>query len=496
MIRTRFAPSPTGHPHIGHLRTAIYAYLTAKKGNGIFFMRLEDTDQQRFIEGTADILIKCIKWIGIDIDEGFLGENITEKGVYGPYVQSLRKDLYKKYALELVEKDAAFFCFCPKEEHTKTDYTDSENTKTLHDFICRNRSKDEVEKKIKAGDPYVIKHKVPLNEYIIVDDIVRGKQKISTNILDDTVLLKSDGHATYHLAHLVDDYLMKTTHVIRSEEWLPSLPKHLLLFKQMGWQAPLYAHVSQIMIIDKETGNKRKFSKRKGDPNVLDFIKCGYLPESVFNFVVLLGWNPGKGEVKEIFNKEDLSSIFDLKDCNKAGALFDINKLDWMNGQYMRSYDTKKLWEYILWYWEEYGYKEELVIMKSKDIQWMLQILEQLKLKMKVIKDFYIQAKFFWDWQYPSLDILYNEKMKVDEMIINKVLPEIQKWIKQYDGEWNIEAIKTELNIIKERLNISNGQLLWPIRAVLSGEISSPGAYEMMVLLGRNESESRLIGKY
>lgn len=492
MVRTRFAPSPTGMPHIGHLRTAIYAYLTAKKHNGIFFVRLEDTDRDRYNADVINPIIDSIKWIGIKIDEGYVGDDEKEIGEYGPYKQSLRKDIYKKYALELVEKDGAYFCFCPKEEHSDIDYTDPNCSKNIHDMTCRNLTKEEVQKKIDDGYPYVIKHKVPLNEYIIVEDIIRGKQKISTNILDDSILLKSDGNATYHLAHLVDDYLMKTTYVIRSEEWLPSLPKHILLFKQMGWQPPIYAHPAQIMIIDKETGNKRKFSKRKNDPSVIDIIKAGYLPEAVLNFVVLLGWNPGKGETKEIFSMEELIKIFDLKDCNKAGALFDINKLNWINGKYIRQYDNKKLFEYITWYWQQYGDKEELDKMLSQNINFMLKIIDAVKQKIHFVKDFYQHAKIFWDYIVPENDIICNEKMNVDINIAYTVLKESLNLFENFNQDWNMENIKQNINNIKEKLNYTNGQVLWTLRACLSGSISSPGAYEMIYILGKDEVIKRI----
>ena len=232
MIKTRFAPSPTGQPHIGHLRTSIYSWLTAKRDNWTFFMRLEDTDQTRFVPWTADVLIKVVNWLWITVDEWFMWEWVPEIGEFGPYVQSKRKDLYKKYALELVEKDAAYFCFCPKIDRD-VEVVDPK-LYDIHDRVCRNLSKEEIDSKIEAGERYVIKHKVPLNQTVEINDIIHGKKIIDTNTVDDSVLLKSDGHATYHLAHIVDDHLMETTHVIRTEEWLPSLPKHTLLFKQMG----------------------------------------------------------------------------------------------------------------------------------------------------------------------------------------------------------------------------------------------------------------------
>ncbi|MDD3119874.1 MAG: glutamate--tRNA ligase [Candidatus Gracilibacteria bacterium] len=486
--RTRFAPSPTGAPHIGHLRTAMYAWLEAKKNGGIFFMRLEDTDQERFVAGSADILIDCIKWIGIEPDEGFMGENVPEKGEYGPYVQSKRKDLYKKYALELIEKGAAFYCFCPKQQEV------SEVTSNLHDHNCRNLSKEEIETKLAKGTPYIIRHKIPLNEHIIIEDMVHGTQKIDTNTLDDSVLLKSDGHATYHLAHLVDDHLMKTTHVVRGEEWLPSLPKHTLLFKQAGFEAPKYVHLALIMIIDKETGTKRKFSKRKGDPGVIDIMQKGYLPEAVFNYLVFLGWNPGEGETKEFYTKEELINVFDLADCNKSGALFDIEKLNWMNSKYIANLETNELYTRIEEYLTKYDkdFYENIFSKSTKEFN--IKILKELKTRLRYLGEYKELTTFIYGEPNARTDLLLNPKMKIDNIEI------VKKGLKLALDILNSDSLDfSELDNIKDVFvekiateGLKNGQVLWPIRVALSGEEFSPGAFELIYILGKEKSIQRI----
>ncbi len=493
MTKTRFAPSPTGQPHIGHLRTSIYSWLTAKKDNWTFFMRLEDTDQTRFVPGTADVLIKVVNWLGITVDEWFMWEWVPEIGEFGPYVQSKRKDLYKKYALELVEKDAAYFCFCPKIDRD-VEVVDPK-LYDIHDRVCRNLSKEEIKTKIEAGESYVIKHKVPLNQTVEINDIIHGKKIIDTNTVDDSVLLKSDGHATYHLAHIVDDHLMETTHVIRTEEWLPSLPKHTLLFKQMWWTAPNYAHPSLIMTIDKETGNKRKFSKRKWDPTALDLISCGYLYEAVFNYVTFLGWNPGSWETKEIYSIEELKQAFSLEQCHKAGAMFDTEKLNWMNGEYIKSFEIDKLYDRLVTYLKDFENEFYTNTFSKFDEAYNKKILKELQTKIKKFDEFIPQTTFLYnDFEVTSemIWLLVNPKMKIDDQETAKAWIELSiKVLESSDFETYEDLKNAFVEKIKEAW-MKNGQVLWPTRVALSWEEFSPWALELIFILGNKKSTQRL----
>lgn len=488
--KTRFAPSPTGQPHIGHLRTAIYAWLTAKKDNWTFFMRLEDTDQTRFVPWTADILIKVINWIWITVDEGFMWENVLEKWDFGPYVQSQRKDLYKKYALELVEKDAAYFCFCPKIDREDEDI--DPKLVDIHDSNCRNLTKEEIEAKINNWESFTIKHKVPLNSRVIINDIIHWEKAIDTNTIDDSVLLKSDWHATYHLAHLVDDYLMQTTHVIRTEEWLPSLPKHTLLFNQMWWTSPKYAHPSLIMILDKETGNKRKFSKRKKDPNVLDLIACGYLNEALFNYVAFLGWNPWAWETREIYSIDEFKQIFSLEKCHKAGAMFDTDKLNWMNSEYIKVMDIDKLYDKLETYLKDFRLDFYNNVFVKFPKEYNEKILKELQTKIKKFDEYEELTTFFYKDANINLDLLLNEKMWINSFEIAKKSLQLALEILNSNNFDTIDDLK---NIFIEKIKelwFKNWQVLWPIRASLSWEQFSPGAFELIMIFGKQKSIERI----
>lgn len=494
MVKTRFAPSPTGQPHIWHLRTSIYSWLTAKKEDGIFFMRLEDTDRTRFVEWTADILIKVVNWLGIEVDEWFMWENVPEKWNFWPYVQSFRKDLYKKYAMELVEKDAAYFCFCPKIDRDAAPV--DPKLIDIHDQVCRNLSKEEIKQKIEAGVSYTIKHKVPLNSKVIINDIIHWRKEIDTNTLDDSVLLKSDGHATYHLAHLVDDHLMETTHIIRTEEWLPSLPKHTLLFEQMWWEVPTYAHPSLIMTIDKETGNKRKFSKRKWDPTALDLISCGYLSEAVFNYVTFLGWNPGAWETREIYSIEELKKVFSLEKCHKAWAMFDTEKLNWMNGEYIKSFEIDELYDRLVTYLKDFQIDFYENIFSKYDEDYNKKILGELKTKIKKFDEFIPQTTFLYndiEVTDEAIEMLVNPKMKIKDLETAKAWLELTKTILENNPDFaDKETLKNVFVKEIKAAEMKNGQVLWPVRVALTCERFSIWALELISILGNKKSIERI----
>ena len=333
-VRVRFAPSPTGYIHVGSLRTALFNYLFARHNNGKFILRIEDTDQSRYVDGAVENLIKSLNILGIEYDEG-----PDKKGDYGPYFQSQRLDIYKKHAMELIEKDMAYYAFeTPEELEEMKRLAHLEGRVTAYDRRARNLTHEEIQKYLNENKPYVIRLKVPLGEEIKFNDLVKGTIKINTDHIDDQVLLKSDGFPTYHLANVVDDHLMGITHIIRGEEWITSVPKHVILYNAFNWEVPEMAHVPLLLNPD-----KTKLSKRQGDVAVEDYLQKGYLVEALNNFMALLGWNPGEGETSEIFSMNELIEKFSLSHVQVHGAVFNIEKLNWMNNEYIKSSDLDKL---------------------------------------------------------------------------------------------------------------------------------------------------------
>ena len=352
-VRVRFAPSPTGFVHIGSLRTALYNYLFAKKMGGKYILRIEDTDRTRLVDGAIENMLNAMKWAGVNHDEGVMLDengNIVQKGEYGPYIQSERLDIYKKYIQELLDTGKAYYCFCTKERLDEVREKQKAAGETpRYDGHCRDLTKEEVEAKIAAGEPYVIRLKLPENHVIKFTDLVRGETEFNTNDLDDQVLIKTDGFPTYHFAVVVDDHLMKITHVIRGEEWVSSTPKHVYLYEAFGWEAPKFVHLPNIL--NKE---KKKLSKRQGDVAVEDFKKKGYLPEGLVNYIALVGWSPE--ENKEIFSMEELEQAFSIERVSKSGGVFDTEKLNWVNQHYMKDGDDDVLTKLAIPFIVEAGY--------------------------------------------------------------------------------------------------------------------------------------------
>ncbi|PIT87772.1 MAG: glutamate--tRNA ligase, partial [Candidatus Magasanikbacteria bacterium CG10_big_fil_rev_8_21_14_0_10_40_10] len=339
-FKTRFAPSPTGWLHIGSLRTALFAYLFAKKNNGIFLLRIEDTDRERYMEGGVENILHSLDWAKIKPDEGVaLDANgqTNQIGDNGPYIQSQRLEIYHKYIQELIDHDKAYYCFCSKErlDQLRADQQ-ANNQPTGYDGQCRNLSLADARVRVQAGEKYVVRMKMPQDGTTKFNDLIRGQVEFQNNLIDDQVLLKADGYPTYHLAVVVDDHLMKITHIIRGEEWLSSTPKHILLYQMFGWTPPEFAHLS-LLINEK----KQKLSKRHGDVSVHDYIDKGYLPEALINFVAFLGWNPG--DEREMFSLEELTKEFDFNKVSKSAAVFNMAKLDWYNGQYIRNLNIDEL---------------------------------------------------------------------------------------------------------------------------------------------------------
>ncbi|MBU1151550.1 glutamate--tRNA ligase [Patescibacteria group bacterium] len=488
MIKTRFAPSPTGYLHVGGLRTALYCYLFAKKNKGKFVLRIEDTDQERFVEGATENLIKTMKWCGMDYDEGPHAD-ASETGDCGPYIQSKRTDLYKKYADELMEKGRAYRCFCSKERLDEMREAQTKNKQApMYDRKCCDLPESEIQKKLDAGKPFVIRQKIPY-ELIKFKDLIRGNVQFHGKTIDDQVLVKSDGFPTYHLANVVDDHLMKITHVIRGEEWLPSTPKHIALYQAFGWEIPEFAHLPLLLNPD-----KTKLSKRQGHVAVEEYINEGYLREAILNFVAFLGWNPGSGEEKEIFSLEDLEELFSIEKVHKAGAVFNLEKLDWFNWQWRR-----KKFEDEVDNDQEKRHQKLYELCKQHLTEGQMQNEELLKKALFTVQEKILQnpkeasahIDFYFKLPHYEKELLTHEKMKVDLNQAKVSIEESKKSLENLE-KWTEETIKESLTQIVEKLEVKNGQVFWPIRAALSGLQFSPGVFEIAFVLGKEETINRL----
>ena len=474
-IRTRFAPSPTGRMHVGNLRTALYAYLIAKHEGGDFLLRIEDTDQERFVEGALEIIYNTLKGTGLVHDEG-----PDKDGGYGPYVQSERQasGVYLEYAKQLVEKGEAYYCFCTKErlESLKSSVSeDSDKEIIRYDKHCLHLSKEEIEQKLKEGVPYVIRQNNPSEGTTTFHDVIYGEITVDNSELDDMVLIKSDGYPTYNFANVVDDHLMEITHVVRGSEYISSSPKYSRLYHAFGWEEPIYVHCP---IITNE--EHKKLSKRSGHSSFEDLIEQGFVSEAVVNFVALLGWSPASNE--EIFSLEDLVREFNYENINKAPAVFDMVKLRWMNGEYIKRMDQDKYYELALPYIKE-------VVTKDYDLK---KIADLVKTRIETFLDIKDMIDFFEELPEYDIAMYTHKKMKTNTEnsleVLNELLPRLEA-LEEYSTA-NIEEVL--ITYIKEK-EIKNGQGLWPIRTAVSGKQSTPGgAYEIMEILGKEESLARI----
>jgi len=496
-VRVRFAPSPTGPLHIGGVRTALYNYLFAKKHNGNLILRIEDTDQSRYVDGAEEYIVSSLQWCGIKFDEGPING-----GDFGPYKQSQRKDIYKKYAEFLVDNDKAYYAFDTKEELEEmrirmkkagvaSPQYNSITRESMHNSI--SLSEDEVQKRIQENQKYVIRLKIPRNEEVKINDLVRGWVVVNTNNIDDKVIFKSDGMPTYHLANVVDDYLMKITHVIRGEEWLPSAPLHVLLYKYLGWESkqPKFAHLPLIL---KPDGNG-KLSKRDGDrlgfpvfplnwtnsetkEISLGYKEGGYFPEAFINMLAFLGWNPGTPQ--ELFSLNELCKTFSLERVGRSGAKFDFDKTKWYNQQYLRSKTKTELAEIL-----QVLLKENNI---NADINYVASVCEQLKERATFVKDMWDEGKYFF--QQPRL---YDEKTirkkwkDNTHVILNELRLEISK-IEKFTSE----EIETVFKQYLERNKIKMGVLLPVFRLSLTGLGMGPSLFNIAELIGKKETLSRI----
>ncbi len=471
-VRTRYAPSPTGYMHIGNLRTALYEYLIARKHGGKFILRIEDTDQERYVEGATEVIYKTLKMAGMKHDEG---PDIG--GPYAPYIQSERKGSYMEYAKKLVELGGAYYCFCSKERLSALkEANESEGKAYKYDRHCLGLSKQEVEQKLAAGEPFVIRQKMPDAGSTSFDDAVYGTITVDNSELEDQVLIKSDGMPTYNFANVIDDHLMDITHVVRGNEYLSSTPKYNLLYQAYGWEIPTYVHVSTIIKPD-----GKKMSKRSGDPSFEDLVSMGYLVEAVVNFVALLGWSPGT--TQEIFSMEELEQAFDIHGISKSPAVFDINKLTWMNGEYIRKMPPEAFHQLASAYYSEGLAASGIDTFKISKL---------LQLRTEVLTNISGSVDFFE--KLPDYDIaLYeNKKMKTNP---ENSLENLKAVLPVLEGitVWENSTIYTTLTEFAQNRGIKNSQILWPIRTALSGKDVTPGgATELAEILEKAETLKRI----
>ena len=468
-VRTRFAPSPTGFMHIGNLRTAIYEYLVAKKYGGKFVLRIEDTDQERQVEGAIDFIYKTLELCGFTIDEGPLNE-----GEHGPYIQSQRLDLYKKYAMELVESGHAYYCFCTEEElEEKRKFAALHKKPFLYDGRCSKLGKEKVEENLKNGMPYVIRQKMPKSGYTYIEDVVYGKIKIDNSILDDQILLKTDGYPTYNFANVIDDHLMGITHVIRGKEYLDQTAKYNLLYDAFGWEKPTYIHVAMVL---GEDGNK--LSKRNGDASFMDLYDEGYLPEAIVNYLTLLGWSPKDNQ--EIFTIDELIEKFDEERINKSSSTYDVKKLQWVNHQYINKMDDDAYLKWVRPYFT--------VDVNDKSEEWVNKLLLIYKKQLNYGKEINELTKDFFNDSY-SIDSECQEFMASDP-IIDDVISEFKKQI--MDIEWNVDNINEAINKVKEITGAKGKMLYMPIRIAISGIMHGPELADTIYLIGKDKVLERI----
>ena len=471
-VRTRFAPSPTGRMHVGNLRTALYAYLVAKHKGGDFILRIEDTDQERYVEGAVDIIYRTLQKTGLIHDEG-----PDKDGGCGPYVQSERQaqGIYLKYAKELIDKGEAYYCFCDKERLEGLKKVVAGKEIHVYDKHCLHLSKEEVEEKLAAGVPYVIRQNNPTEGTTTFEDEIYGDITVDNAELDDMILIKSDGYPTYNFANVVDDHLMGITHVVRGNEYLSSSPKYNRLYEAFGWEVPVYIHCP--LITDE---NHQKLSKRCGHSSFEDLVEQGFLTEAIVNFVALLGWSPADNQ--EIMTLEELVEKFDYHHMNKSPAVFDYTKLKWMNGEYIKKMDFDKFYEMALPYIKE-------VITKDYDLK---KIAHMVQTRIEIFPDIRDHIDFFEELPEYDVAMYTHKKMKTNAQTSLEVLQEILPVLEAQEDYSNDALYQTLLKYVEQK-GCKNGYVMWPIRTAVSGKQMTPGgATELMEVLGKEESLARI----
>ncbi|MBR4434996.1 MAG: glutamate--tRNA ligase [Clostridia bacterium] len=471
-VRTRFAPSPTGFMHVGNLRTALYAWLWAKKNDGVFMLRIEDTDQARYVEGAIETAYQTLRAAGLNWDEG-----PDVGGDYGPYIQSERKDMYLPYAKKLVELGRAYYCFCTKEElDQKRAEVESAGGTYKYDKHCASLSEEEVQKRLASGESYVIRLNVPESGKADFDDAIFGHIEVDCAELDDMILIKADGMPTYNFANVIDDHTMGITHVLRGMEYLSSTPKYNLIYEAYGWEKPVYVHLTTIM-----RDATHKLSKRDGDATFEDLMNSGFLPEAVINYLALVGWSPGND--REFFTLDELKEAFSLEGLSKSPAIFDSAKLRWMNAEYIRKLSPEAYIGYAMPYLEKAG-----VAGMDRDI--LCRILQP---RTEVFSDIGANVDFLaaFDENY-DIELFTNKKSKTNPEICRAILGDVIPKLKAFP-EWSETGLHDFLMNYAAEHELKNGTLLWPVRIAMSGRAVTPGgAIEIAALLGREEALKRL----
>ena len=477
-VRTRMAPSPTGEYHVGHIRTLMYNYAFARQNKGKFIIRIEDTDRERYVPGAVERIQDVIKLMGFTWDEG-----PGTGGPYAPYTQSERLDLYKKYALELVEKGHAYYCFCTEERLGKLreEQKASGSAFSKYDRLCLNLKKEEIEEKLKAGVPHVIRLKIPDNEDISFDDLILGKITINTGSIDDQVLIKTDGFPTYHMAVVVDDHLMKITHIMRGTDWVPSTPKHVLLYRFFGWEPPAFVHLPNL----KEVEGTRKLSKRYGSVSVIEFLTEGYLPVALNNFLMFLGWNPGTD--KEIYSMEEFIKDFSIEHIQKTDLVaFDRQKLLWINGLYIRNMPSEELWKELQVWAKRFD-----VFLHGKDAseKVVYSVLDLVKDRMKLLSEYNSLVHYFFEDPEIEKEELFSYVS--DEERGKEILGGFKNLFSEVK-EWNapeLDALAHEFIASKE---YKPKEAFMTLRIALTGETATPQIFDILGILGKDVVLKRL----
>ncbi len=473
-IRTRFAPSPTGYMHIGNLRTALYAYLVAKKDpQGVFILRIEDTDQGRLVEGATDIIYDTMKACGLKHDEG-----PDVGGAYGPYVQSdrVRSGLYMEYAKELIRRGGAHYCFCDEEMIAASrELQEARGESFKYDDPCKNLTIEEAEARIAAGEPFVIRQTIPETGTTSFDDEVFGRITVDNETLDEQILIKSDGFPTYNFANVIDDHLMGITDVVRGMEYLSSSPKYNLIYEAFGWEIPRYIHCPPVM-----KDEHSKLSKRNGDASFQDLVAKGYLPEAILNYIALLGWSPS--EDREIYSLEELVQAFDVKHIGTSGAIFDPEKLKWVNATWLRAMDLDSYYALVKPYIDE-------AVKSDLDKKAIAKVVQQ---RADTLADIAPMLDFFDTFPSYDNDLYNNKKMKTNPEVALNALKQCREVLAGID-EWNEETLHAALLKLPKKMGVKNGIVLFPLRLAITGKQFTPGgAIEIAAILGRDETMRRL----
>ena len=471
-IRTRFAPSPTGRMHVGNLRTALYAYLITKHEGGDFILRIEDTDQERLVEGAVDIIYRTLEATGLVHDEG-----PDKDGGVGPYVQSERQaqGIYQKYAQQLIDQGDAYCCFCKKEELEGMKRVVGGKEISIYDKRCLHLSKEEVQRRLEAGEPHVVRFNMPTEGTTTFHDVIYGDISVDNAEMEDLILIKSDGYPTYNFANVVDDHLMGITHVVRGNEYLSSAPKYNRIYEAFGWEIPTYVHCP--LITDEE---HQKLSKRSGHSSYEDLIDQGYVTEAVVNYVALLGWSPA--ENREIFSLPELVEAFDYHHINKSPAVFDVPKLKWMNGEYIKNMDPEVFYERALPYMKK-------VLKGDYDFR---RIAAMVQTRIEIFPDICELIDFFAEVQPYDISMYTHKKMKTTAESSLEVLKETLPILEKQE-DYSNDALYASLSAYVQEKGVKNGYVMWPLRTALSGKQMTPaGATEIMEIIGKEETLQRI----